>query len=678
MNAGIRRKVVGLAVSSALIVVAASIGAVLVEQRSTRETVLEEVDALLRDDLAHVAQGIRSMVETADALVQQQVDAGLRVAGRITEDAGAVRFLDRSVDWTAVDQFSGVSRDLQLPAMAFGETVILPERSPAADVPIVDPTQRLVGGTATIFQRMNADGDMLRIATNVIDDDGRRAVGTYIPATNPDGSENAVVATVLRGDTFRGRAYVVNAWYRTAYEPIVDADGRVVGILYVGVRQEAVASLRQSILDTRLGETGYVFVLGARGDQRGRYLISQRGQRDGELIIDATDSDGTRYIEEIVDGAVAGGGTAVHFQEYPWTDPGDTVPREKIVAAIYYEPWDWVIGASAYKDEFYAAEEAVTTALATLARSSALAGVVMAAIASLVAFVLGSRIALPISRLAGQVRDVAGGDLTVSIDTTAGDEVGVLSQSVSDMTQRLHETIRSVLQTADRVRDVSDSLTEQANTVSSGAAELASSSQEVAASMEEMDSTISSNAHHTRTGAEIVRSVAQDAEDTGSAVANALETMHRIAERTTMIEEITRQTDLLALNAAIEAARAGEVGKGFAVVAGEVRALAERSRAAAGEISDLSRETVQVSEDAGKRLRALIDRFQEIVELMEEIESAGASQAQGTQQITTSITQLDQVSQRNATSADAMVSGARELQHLAESLQDTMAFFRIE
>ncbi|MDE2357202.1 MAG: Cache 3/Cache 2 fusion domain-containing protein, partial [Alphaproteobacteria bacterium] len=98
----------------------------------------------------------------------------------------------------------------------------------------LDEVQSLVGGTATIFQRMNEQGDMLRVATNVQTSDGKRAVGTYIPVTMPDGTPNPVVATVLTGKTYHGDAYVVNAWYDTAYEPILNDAGQVIGMLYVG------------------------------------------------------------------------------------------------------------------------------------------------------------------------------------------------------------------------------------------------------------------------------------------------------------------------------------------------------------------------------------------------------------------------------------------------------------
>src|SRR5690606_19414635 len=131
----------------------------------------------------------------------------------------------------------------------------------AVETLVVDEVARLVGETATIFQRINERGDMIRVATTVKDAEGKRAIGTFIPADNPDGSANPVVSAILRGETYHGRAFVVNAWYLTAYEPLKDRVGNVVGMLYVGVKHQTVeARVRQAILQTTVGKTGYVFV----------------------------------------------------------------------------------------------------------------------------------------------------------------------------------------------------------------------------------------------------------------------------------------------------------------------------------------------------------------------------------------------------------------------------------
>ena len=144
------------------------------------------------------------------------------------------------------------------------------------------------------------------------------------------------------------------------------------------------------------------------------------------------------------------------------------------------------------------------------------------------------------------------------------------------------------------------------------------------------------------------------------------------------MQEIARQTDLLALNAAVEAARAGEHGRGFAVVASEVRKLAERSQAAASEISTLSLDTVKTAQDAGQMLQKLVPDIRRTADLVGEISAACREQDVGVAQINQAIQQLDQVTQQNAAASEQVSATSEELSSQAEQLQRTMAFFRIE
>jgi methyl-accepting chemotaxis protein len=195
--------------------------------------------------------------------------------------------------------------------------------------------------------------------------------------------------------------------------------------------------------------------------------------------------------------------------------------------------------------------------------------------------------------------------------------------------------------------------------------------------MEEMAATIKQSADNASQTEKIARQSAADAIASGEAVSNAVSAMETIAQKIMVVQEIARQTDLLALNAAVEAARAGEHGRGFAVVASEVRKLAERSQAAAAEISTLSGTTVKAAQSAGEMLNKLVPDIQRTAELVEEISAGSREQNVGAAQINTAIQQLDKVTQQNTSAAEEMSSTAEELASQSEQLQTAISYFRL-
>ncbi|OHZ35949.1 chemotaxis protein [Agrobacterium vitis] len=285
-------------------------------------------------------------------------------------------------------------------------------------------------------------------------------------------------------------------------------------------------------------------------------------------------------------------------------------------------------------------------------------------------------ILLPIGEGNRVLNLVSTGDLTEHVEIACEGDHQKMKDAINSLVDNLTAFATGVASAADQVTSGSQALSSTSEQLSQGATEQASAAEEASASMEQMAANIKQTADNASQTEKIARQSAKDAELSGEAVDKAVNAMRTIAEKISIVQEIARQTDLLALNAAVEAARAGEHGKGFAVVASEVRKLAERSQAAAGEISGLSSETVKAATSAGEMLHRLVPDIRKTAELVTEISASCREQDLGASQINEAIQQLDQVTQHNASASEEMSATSEELASQAEELQSSLTFFQ--
>jgi methyl-accepting chemotaxis protein len=328
-------------------------------------------------------------------------------------------------------------------------------------------------------------------------------------------------------------------------------------------------------------------------------------------------------------------------------------------------------------ESFRGAAAQQRSAVLTSALVSAVAALAVAALSWLLARSLAGRLRTAV-RLAERVAE---GDLSAlrSLASSASrDEVGQLQSSLESMASKLVEVTGQVRTAAAALASAAGQVSSSAQSMSSGTSEQAASVEETTASLEEMTASITANAENSRQMERTSTKSAKDAERAGQAVVETVGQMKSIAEKISIVQEIAYQVNLLSLNAAIEAARAGEHGRGFAVVAAEVRRLAERSQAAAKEISGLAATSVDVAERSGQLLAELVPSIRGAAELVSEVAATSAEQASGVSQINKAMASVDQVTQRNAAAAEELSSTAEEMTAQAEALQQLMAFFRLD
>ncbi len=419
------------------------ISIIYLEKNVAAEENLALVDEMTTSSLTQISKNVYSICEAANSVIQSKLNSSLKLLDEKIDQRGGLKLSNSTVKWNAENQYSNEVQAVQLPRMMLGNTWLGQNADLDVRTPLLDNMAEIMDATFTIFQRINEQGDMLRVATT-IKKEGHRAIGTFIPAVNPDGKPNKVISKIMNKEEYRGSALVVDTVYQTLYKPLLDDANEVIGVLYVGVRQEQDKGIRNSIMDIKVGKTGYVYIIQGNGPKQGAYVISYKGLRDGENLMRSDKPKVAEVGKGIIETASKLKGKETGIYNYFWQNKGEPEAREKITLINYYEPWDWIIGVGAYKDDFREMSDRMLSSLEKLILISLLTALGVNIILGLFVFGYIKKLMRPLEFMAEAAKNLAAGKVDNQIDYNKEDEIGELASSFRDMQVSLTNVIDEI------------------------------------------------------------------------------------------------------------------------------------------------------------------------------------------------------------------------------------------
>lgn len=681
-------------------------------------------------ELTEVCNILYNRFDAFNNYLEFEAAQDLKIADHILAERGGLEPGSGAQTWNGVNQHTNETLTISLPSLRLGGQILSPDASKGTS-PIVDEIASLTSGIASVFQRMNEQGDMLAVASTMTDEHGNRLAGHFIPARLAEGTPNPVIAAVLHGGTYVGRSLFDGTHYIGAFQGLHDRSGRLMGMLNTAKQVRSQKFLQEGTERLSIGNNREIVIIGCHGVQKGQVLISTRGELDGKSVLGNTDLSGKAYVADEINQALANPPGKILYDNY-----ADSAGVRRLAVFMYYEPWDWLIRVSLGENEYLSASVSAVSIFQQLSWGVLTVGLLSLIVAIGVAYWMGGRLTTGLellSRVAGMMAqgNLGGAEAALAAHEEtesdgrlrrmdSADESEALFHSFRQMIITLSALIAQVQQSGIQVTTSTTEIAASARHLEAAATEQAASAREVSATTARISSTSGELLKSVNAVGDTLASATSQAElghaelnrmeaamrQLSSATASISSRLGNISDRTsristvvTTINKVADRTALLSVNAAIEAEKAGEFGKGFSVVAREISRLADQTAVATQDIEQVVKEMQssvasgvmemdKFSEEVRRHVHDVHKVAAEINGIIDGVQALGPNfeasqqgmhvQAESAQQIAEAIQQLSLAAEQSKESLSQFKHATEQLNSAVISLQGQVSQFTLK
>jgi methyl-accepting chemotaxis protein len=631
MKIQLRHKIIAFSICSAIIPALTLFLMVSSQQEKLINRFDEDFKLLVDKDLNNTITHLWNMCYSVNEVVQHKIYSNLRLTQQLLHEWGPIRLSDEKIVWRAENPMSKDFYFYELPKVLIGNHVIEQNFNESIASPVVDPIKALTKETVSLFQRINEEGDMLRISTTLLRADGSRDISQCLPANSKINDPDQTILRVLKGEIVLSSTNVLDEWYVYGAAPLVETEsGRVMGMIRIATNEGALINLQRVFHDVAAEVNGFLWVMrGHPKKEKQGFIYPKNSEYDYLELNHIVQEKGVLFFDNLRRNAINNPVGQVLSQSFEIKDAHKQKNQAALIKCIYFPQWDWVIGILACEDNYVPIHKKLREPFIFLTQAILWAMIIGLSLVIFIAFFLGEKIARPIVDLSGVTSKMASGELNIAssllkkafidneipdlnshprneteqlfygmgkmVDSInrlamnikgvldgfviALDELGILSkdqghhtQQLGQFNQHIHDSIHSAMTQYEHLSEGIDEL----NNFNLDIHKL------LGESIKQLD--------HIDSQVQIVLKLK-------NTIAYKLLILNQKAANMSSfintIKKIGDQAEVLSINASIEAEKAGEFGKGFSVIARQISLLASQTSLAGSDIHKMLKDMSQ-------------------------------------------------------------------------------------